>query len=296
MKTDFPGNDDHGSYSDSQISEASVAATINAIANSPYWKQSAIIVTYDESDGFFDHQPEKFRTYGPDGEPETGGPRIPLIVISPFAVTHGVSHVYSEHSSVIRFIEELKGLVPLGDLPDESAAFKTGADLCTTPPTYSGATPEPTLVLPGAQSTTTTINPFCLPNGSPQTALGPADVYADMGDLIEAFDNDRLLDNIPTLPASYVMIPTATVEKLPHYSATGACANPALNIVPTDYTRGYSSAPFDPTGTLTAVPVIDPPPADFNPRPTVSLGSPYYNTSSNTAANSTTGTGGPWPQ
>ena len=296
VEADFPGNDDHGSYSDSQISEASVAATINAIANSPYWKQSAIIVTYDESDGFFDHQPEKFRTYGPDGQPETGGPRIPLIVISPFAVTHGVSHVYSEHSSVIRFIEELKGLVPLGDLPDEAAAFKTGADLCTTPPTYSGATPEPTLVLPGAQSTTTTINPFCLPNGNPQTALGPGDVYAGMGDLNEAFDNDRLLGNIPPLPASYVMIPTATVDKLPHYSAVGACADPALNIVPTDYTHGYSSAPFDPTGTLTALPVVDPPPADFNPRPTVSLGSPYYNTSSNTAANSTTGTGGPWPQ
>ncbi len=296
VKADFPGNDDHGSYSDSQISEASVAATINAIANSPYWKQSAIIVTYDESDGFFDHQPEKFRTYGPDGQPETGGPRIPLIVISPFAVTHGVSHVYSEHSSVIRFIEELKGLVPLGDLPDEAAAFKAGADLCTTPPTYSGATPEPTLVLPGAQSTTTTINPFCLPNGNPQTALGPGDVSTGMGDLTEAFDNDRLLGNAPLLPASYVTIPTATVDKLPHYSATGACADPALNIVPTDYTHGYSSAPFDPTGTLTAVPVVDPPPADFNPRPTVSLGSPYYNTSSNTAANSTTGTGGPWPQ
>jgi hypothetical protein len=140
--------------------------------------------------------PRQFRTYGPDGQPETGGPRIPLIVISPFAVTHGVSHVYSEHSSVIRFVEELKGLVPLGDLPDEAAAFTTGANLCTTPPTYSGATPAPTLVLPGAQSTTTTINPFCLPNGNPQTALGPADVYAGMGDLTEAFDNDRLLGNV----------------------------------------------------------------------------------------------------
>jgi phospholipase C len=296
VQADFTGNDDHGSYSDSQISEASVAATINAIANSSYWSQSAIIITYDESDGFFDHQPEQFRTYGADGEPETGGPRIPLTVVSPFAVTHGVSHTYSEHSSVIRFIEELEGLVPLGQLPNEAAAFTAGTNLCTTPPTYSGSTVAPTLVLPGAQSTATTINPFCLPNGSPQTALGPADVYAGMGDLTEAFDNDRLLGNVPPLPASYVAIPTATVTTLPHYSATGACANPALNIVPTDYTNGYSSAPFDPTGTLTAVPVIDPPPADFNPRPTVSTGSPYYNTSSNTAPNSPTGTGSPWPQ
>src|SRR5262249_27283656 len=145
---------------------------VNAIANSPYWSQSAIIITFDESDGFYDHQPEQFRSYGPDGQPETGGPRIPLLVISPYAVTHGVSHVYSEHSSVIRFINELKGLIPLAELPNEEAASAAGASYCAKPPTYSGATPKPTLVLPGGQSTSTTINPFCLPNGSAQTALG----------------------------------------------------------------------------------------------------------------------------
>jgi phospholipase C len=297
VEQDFAGNDDHGSYSDSQISEAMVATTVNAIANSPYWNQSAIIITYDESDGFFDHQPEQFRTYGPDGQPETGGPRIPLIMVSPFAVTHGVSHTYSEHSSVIRFVEELEGLVPLGQLPNEAAAFTAGANLCTTPPTYSGSTVAPTLVKPGGQATSTTINPFCLPNGSPQTALGPADVYTGMGDLTEAFDNDRLLNNVSPLPASYVTIPTATVTTLPHYNATGACSNSALNIVPTDYKNGvYNSAAFDPTGAQTAVPVIDPPPADFNPRPTVSNGSPFYNTGNNTTTNSPTGTGSPWLQ
>jgi phospholipase C len=295
VRADFAGNDDHGSYSDSQISESMVAATVNAIANSPYWNQSAIIITYDESDGFFDHQPEQFRTWGPDGQPETGGPRIPLMVVSPFAVTHGVSHVYSEHSAVVRFVEELKGLVPLGQLPDEAAALTTGATLCANPPTYSGSTPAPTLVKPGAQSTTTTINPFCKPNGAAQTALGPGDVFPGMGDLTEAFDNDRLLGKVAPLPESYATI--SSPSTLPHYGATGACSNQALNIVPTDYINGvYSSAAFDPTGAQTSVPVIDPPPADFNPRPTVSNGSPYYNTSNNTIPNSTTGTGGPWPQ
>jgi len=290
----FAGNDDHGSYSDSQISESMVAATVNAIASSPYWSQSAIIITYDESDGFYDHQPEQFRTYGPDGQPETGGPRIPLIVISPYGVTHGVSHVYSEHSSVIRFIEELKGLVPLANLPDEASAAQKGATLCATPPTYSGSTVAPTLITSGGINTGKAINPFCTPSGQPQPNLGPADQLTGMGDLMEAFDNDRLLGNVATIPASYVMIPQSVVQTLPHYSTVGACANPALNIVPTDYTGGYSSAAFDPTGAQTKVPVIDPPPADFNPRPTVSLGSPYYNTSGNTTAGSTTGTGGPW--
>jgi phospholipase C len=295
VQADFTGNDDHGSYSDSQISESSVAATVNAIAASPYWSQSAIIITYDETDGFYDHQPEQFRTWGPDGEPETGGPRIPLIVISPYAVSHGVSHVYSEHSAVIRFIEELEGLVPLGSLPNEAAAFSTGEKLCSSPPTYSPTSITPTLVKPGAQSTTTTINPFCLPNSTnPQTALGPADVYAGMGDLTESFDNDRLLGNVQTLPAGYVTIPSSTVTTLPHYSATGACQNPAINITPTDYVNGvYSSAPYNPT--TTSPPVVDPPPADFNPRPTVSTGSPYYDTNNNTTSGQPQGSGSPWP-
>src|SRR5208337_1922549 len=107
VQASTPGNDDHPNYSDAQISETLVADSINAIASSPYWSQSAIIITYDESDGLYDHQPEAFRTYGPDGQPETGGPRIPTIVISPFSAAHTVSHVYSEHSSVIQFIDEL---------------------------------------------------------------------------------------------------------------------------------------------------------------------------------------------
>jgi hypothetical protein len=52
----FPGNDDHPGYSDGQISEALLADSINAIARSPYWPHSAIIITYDESDGLDDPQ------------------------------------------------------------------------------------------------------------------------------------------------------------------------------------------------------------------------------------------------
>jgi phospholipase C len=49
----FIGNDDHPAYSDQQISEAFAARAIDDIANSPYWSQSAIIITYDETDGFY---------------------------------------------------------------------------------------------------------------------------------------------------------------------------------------------------------------------------------------------------
>jgi phospholipase C len=241
-----------------------VADSVNAIVNSPYWPESAIIITYDESDGFFDHMPENFRTYGPDGHPETGGPRIPTIVISPYAAVHTVSHVYSEHSAVIKFINELFGLTALSSLPSESAAQTKGATLCPSQPA------------------------FCAPGSTPQTKLGPADTAA-MGDLLEAFDNDRLLGNLPTLPATYATIGTGIqaantiTASLPHYGGQG-CQNAALAITPTDYPSGYGVGAES-----------DPPPIDFNPRPTVSTGSPYYNTSGNTTAGSATGTGSPWP-
>ena len=52
------GDDDHPSYSDSNLSESMAARVINAIASNPeIWAHSAIIMTYDESDDFYDHVP-----------------------------------------------------------------------------------------------------------------------------------------------------------------------------------------------------------------------------------------------
>jgi phospholipase C len=217
----FAGNDDHGSYSDSQIAEASLADSINAIASSPYWPQSAIIITYDESDGFYDHVAPLIRTLDPTGTPENGGPRIPAIVISPYAAAHTVSHAYSEHGSVIKFINELFNLVPLNQLPNEVAGRKLG------------------------------LREFG------QSSLGPNDGDG-VGDLLEAFDNNRLLGKTPVISASAVTIPAATAHSLPHYGGAG-CST--LGITPTDYPNGYAPGAEN-----------DPPPADFNPRPTVSVG------------------------
>ena len=63
----FSGNDDHPGYSDTQISEALLAEEINAIAASPYWSQSAIIITYDESDGLYDHAQPRIRSHDANG-------------------------------------------------------------------------------------------------------------------------------------------------------------------------------------------------------------------------------------
>ena len=102
------------------------AEAVNAIANSPYWSQSAIIITYDETDGFYDHVSPEFRNKFADGSVLAAGPRIPGIVISPYAAGGTISHRYSEHGSVIKFINELKGLVPLAELPNEKNALVLG--------------------------------------------------------------------------------------------------------------------------------------------------------------------------
>ncbi len=205
----FPGSDDHPGYSDTQIAESLLADEVNAIAASPYWKDSAIIITYDETDGLYDHQNPSFRELDPEGNALAAGPRIPLIVISPYSRVHAVSHEYAEHSSVIKFVNAIFGLTALADLPDEARGRKLGAQ------------------------------EFGQPN------LGPADgADSEPGELFSAFDNSRLTGELAPLPASYAMIPATVVHTLPHYGGLGCVA---LNIIPTDYATGklIDPAPSD---------------------------------------------------
>ncbi len=231
VQADFAGNDDHPGYSDAQISEALLADEINAIAASKYWPESAIIITYDETDGLYDHTQPVIRSWDPLGDALDQGPRIPAIVISPYSVVHSISHEATEHGSIIKFIDELFNLTPLADLPDEAAARKLGAKTYTTP------------------------------DGTPQKYLGPSDDKTPgVGNLFTAFDNARLTGRAPALEASYAEIPAALVISLPHFSANGCRI---LGIVPTDTTEKG---------------LLDPAPADFNPRPSSNPGLPTSGT------------------
>ena len=221
VKANFKGNDDHPAYSDAQISESLVADSVNAIASSKYWPESAIIITYDETDGLFDHTQPKIRSFDPLGLALDQGPRIPMILISPYARAHAITHEATEHGSIIKFIDDLFNLTPLADLPDELKARKEGEK------DYG------------------------------QKHLGPSDDLTEgVGRLLTGFDNQRLLGFAPPLPASYAMIPAAAVTTLPHVGAQGCRA---LQITPTDMVDGK---------------VIDPAPADFNPRPSTNPGLP----------------------
>lgn len=209
----FEGDDDHPGYSDSEISEALVAREVNAIARSPYWDQSMIVITYDESGGSYDHVPPPIVENGPSHQALSTGPRIPLIIISPYAKSHAVSHELGQQASVIRMIDTLFGLPPLADLPDELAGRVVGQARLG------------------------------------QSNLGPADdMTPGVGDLLSAFDANRLAGRAPPLPATYAEIPDAAVQAMPPYGNEGCRA---IGMVPTDYAEG----------------IDNPVPTDFNPRP-----------------------------
>ena len=75
--------------------------------NSSLWPNTVVMITTDESGGYYDSgyiQPIDF--FG-------DGPRVPFIVISPYAKQGFVDHTYYDSSSILKFIEENWGLRPL---------------------------------------------------------------------------------------------------------------------------------------------------------------------------------------
>jgi phospholipase C len=82
--------------------EAFVQSVIDSVQSSPYAASTLILVTWDESGGYFDHiapPPDS----SVDNQPY--GPRVPMLAIGPFALKNHVSHVQMEHSSVVKFLE-----------------------------------------------------------------------------------------------------------------------------------------------------------------------------------------------
>jgi phospholipase C len=115
--------DAHPGYSDPIDEQHFVVNTVNQIEESRYWKSTAIVITYDDSDGWYDHQNSP-RVNGSNTSADAAvcttaaisigdtpdrcgyGPRLPLIVISPWTRDNYVSHNVTDQSSVVKFIED----------------------------------------------------------------------------------------------------------------------------------------------------------------------------------------------
>jgi phospholipase C len=133
-----PGYEDgHAGYSDPLDEQQFVVREVNALEQTPDWSSTAVIVSYDDSDGYYDHVfsgvhnasntaavanppgPQDFldgvgicgnTTTTPPLAGQNGrcgyGPRLPLLVISPWARANDVDHTLTDQSSIIRFVED----------------------------------------------------------------------------------------------------------------------------------------------------------------------------------------------
>jgi phospholipase C len=113
-------DNEHPGYANLTRGQQHVADLVNAVKSSKYWKDTAIVVTYDEHGGRWDHvAPPKGDRWGP-------GARVPAIIVSPFARRHFVDHTQYETLSILKFIErrwDLPALAPR----DAAAADLTNA-------------------------------------------------------------------------------------------------------------------------------------------------------------------------
>jgi len=99
----FPVNDDHP-MADIRDGQDLVLAVYDALAASPQWDRSLLVIAYDEHGGFYDHVPPPEAA---DDEPEMFGRygvRVPAIIVSPWTEPRTVSHTLFDHTSIIKTI------------------------------------------------------------------------------------------------------------------------------------------------------------------------------------------------
>jgi phospholipase C len=202
----YVGDDDHpgDTASDHAVAEAYLAEVIDAIAQSKYWKDSIIVVTWDDSGGFYDHLPPPGfgktcpqDLTGPEaGYPCGDGVRLPAMVISPFSKNGAVVHDWSDHGSVSKLIETVFGLPTFGSLPNEQAGVAAG--------------------------------------------LSPADGNPGTSDLTDALDLGKLQGTMPPNPPSLAEIPAPSSS--PHMSCATLGLRPID--APAPLPAGYETAGY----------------------------------------------------
>jgi phospholipase C len=129
--------DGHAGYSNPIDEQNFLVQFINKLEKSPEWGSTAVIISYDDSDGWYDHvmgpivnqsnvADDQLLGPGNCGTPKANagaiqngrcgyGPRLPLLVVSPFARANFVDHRVTDQSSIIRFIEDNWNLGRIGD-------------------------------------------------------------------------------------------------------------------------------------------------------------------------------------
>ena len=135
------GDTGHPADSTPLLEQTSIVTAVNAIEQSTFWQDTAIVITYDDSDGWYDHVAGPIVNQSADplndaikGTPGTSGScgtgtlaagayndrcgfgvRLPFLLISPYAKQNYVDHSLNDTTSILRFIEGNWGLGTIGD-------------------------------------------------------------------------------------------------------------------------------------------------------------------------------------
>ena len=175
--------DGHPGYSDPIDEQQFVTREINALQKTPEWNSTAVVISYDDSDGWYDHAfagiqnasntsgvanppgPQDFLTGAglcgdttkqPPLAGENGrcgyGTRMPLIVVSPYAKANFVDHTLTDQSSILRFIEDNWGLGRIAGSFDAIAGPLTNMFDFAAGPKNSALFLNPNTGLPGTAS------------------------------------------------------------------------------------------------------------------------------------------------
>jgi phospholipase C len=141
--------DGHAGYSDPLDEQRFLTSTINQIESSPDWSSTAIVIAYDDSDGWYDHVMGPIVRHSESNSdaltgthqcgtlpatPPAGfendrcgfGPRLPLMVISPWAKQNYVDNTLTDQSSILSFIEDNWELGRIGGGSTDAVAGSLG--------------------------------------------------------------------------------------------------------------------------------------------------------------------------
>ncbi len=165
--------DGHAAYSDPIDEQHLIVKEINAIQQSKNWKDTAIVLAYDDSDGWYDHVAARLTnaSNSPDdaafctdaatkGVPIAQGyqdrcgpgPRQPLVVISPYAKTNFVDHTQTDQASITKFIEDNWRTGRIGDGSADATAGSLGNLFRFSEPS------APRVILDGSNGTVVSVN------------------------------------------------------------------------------------------------------------------------------------------
>jgi phospholipase C len=147
---------------DISFGENFMAKVTNAVFDSPNWKNTVMIYTYDEHGGYYDHVPPPAAikpdniapgvdSPGIKGAYDRYGFRVPTVIVSPFAKRNYVSHVVHDHTSILKLIETKWNLPALTYRDANADDLLDSLDL-EAPPAFAD---PPTLPPPGKEGTCT---------------------------------------------------------------------------------------------------------------------------------------------